>query len=314
MKKDISIIISVFNEEENLPLLLSRLKELRQALNKNIEIIFVDDGSTDKSFEILKDTKNKGEDIFIIKFKRNFGQTATIAAGFEHAKGDIIITMDADLQNDPADVPLLIAEIEKGYDIVSGWRKNRQDPFLSRKLPSYIANRIISWYTGVRLHDYGCSLKAYRRELVKDVSLYGELHRFIPALMSWSGASIKEIPVHHYPRKFGKSKYGISRTFSVILDLLTVKFLLVSSKGPMQIFGRIGLWCVLLGFISGAVTIPMKYFLNYNLTGNPLLYLSVLLIIVSLQFFSLGLLGEISMRIYNKSQAKTIYVKEVVIE
>ncbi len=315
MKKDISIIIPIYNEEESLAQLMDNLQEFKKGFSKGIEIIFVDDGSTDASFEVLKILKSKAKDkdITIIKFKKNFGQTAALAAGFKLAEGEIVVTLDADLQNDPRDINLLVSEIEKGWDIVSGWRRKRKDPFFSRRIPSYLANNIISWYTGVKLHDYGCTLKAYRRELLKDLSLYGELHRFIPALLSWSGATIKEIPVNHFPRKFGKSKYGILRTISVILDLLTVKFLLVSSKGPMQIFGRMGLGCLLFGFVSGMAALFMKLVGNMDLTGNPITYLCVLFFIVSMQFISIGLLGEISMRIYSKSYGNDIYaIKEVI--
>lgn len=314
MKKYISIVIAVYNEEKNLPILMSGLNQAIEALHRPAEVIFIDDGSRDNSFAVLEGIKKNNEGVVLIKFKKNFGQTAAIAAGFKQACGDIVVTMDADLQNDPADIPSLITELEKGYDIVSGWRTTRKDPFFSRRLPSMVANAIISWYTGVKLHDYGCTLKAYRKELVKDINLYGELHRFIPALMSWTGASIREIPVRHTARQFGKSKYGMSRMFNVILDLLTVKFLLASSKGPMQIFGRIGLWCIFFGLVSGLATLPMKYFIGYNLTGNPLLYLSVMLIIVSLQFFSMGLLGEINVRIYDQSQQKKIYTVDRIIE
>jgi glycosyltransferase involved in cell wall biosynthesis len=295
---DVSIVVPVYNEEQNIPILFSELEKVLKTINKNVEIIFIDDGSTDDSLNRLKKLKNKA-DLRIIKFKRNFGQTAALSAGFTGAGGNIIITIDADLQNDPGDIPALINEIEKGYDLVSGWRKNRKDPFLLRRLPSFFANNIISFYTGVKLHDYGCTLKAYRKSILKDINLYGELHRFIPALISWSGASIREIPVKHRVRRHGRSKYGIMRTINVVLDLFTVKFLLAISRGPMQIFGRVGLWFIFFGFIAGAATILMKIIINFNMTGNPLLYLAIFLIILSFQFFALGLLGELNIRNYD---------------
>jgi len=315
MGKKVSIIIPVYNEEGNIPLLVSQLNSLKKVIpQEDMEIIFIDDGSDDKTFEVLKSLREKGEDIVIIRFKRNFGQTSAIAAGLEYAKGDIVITMDGDLQNDPQDIPFLISQLEEGYDVVSGWRKERKDSFWSRKLPSYLANLLISWYTGVKLHDYGCTLKAYRRDLVKDLTLYGELHRFIPALMSWKGARIKEVPVRHHPRKSGKSKYGLRRIVNVILDLLTVKFLLASSKGPMQIFGRVGLLFILGGFFCGLLTVIMKLTRGIDMTGNPLLYLTIFLIIMSLQIISIGLLGEINMRIYNESCHRKIYTIQEIIK
>lgn len=314
MKKDISLVIPVYNEEENIASLIIRLGELKKKMpGKNFEIIFVDDGSTDKSFDILKNLKAQNEDITIVRFKKNFGQTAAIAAGFKRASGSVTVTLDADLQNDPMDIPLLISEMEKGYDVISGWRKERKDPFFSKRLPSAIANALISRYTGVKLHDFGCTLKAYKTDLVKEINLYGELHRFIPALLSWYGASIMEIPVTHNPRKFGKSKYGILRTVNVILDLLTVKFLLVGSRGPMQIFGRMGLVCLFLGFLSAVSSIVMKFTYLYDITGNPVTYLAILFSVISVQFFSIGLLGEINMRIYSKSRGDEVYaVKEII--
>jgi glycosyltransferase involved in cell wall biosynthesis len=301
---DISIVIPVYNEERNISILFSKLEKVLETINKNVEIIFIDDGSSDCSFAELQKLKNKAK---IIKFKRNFGQTAALSAGFTHAKGEAIITMDADLQNDPGDIPLLIDKIENGCDIVSGWRKKRKDSFFSRRLPSFFANHIISWCTGVYLHDYGCTLKAYKKELVKKLNLYGELHRFIPALLSWSGASIKEVEVKHYPRKYGRSKYNIFRTINVVLDLITVKFILAQDKGPMRIFGKLGLLSIFFGLFSGLAVIFMKLAANKNMTGNPFLYLTIFFIFIGLQFISMGLLGEINIRTYTESQQKKIY-------
>ncbi len=312
MNKKISVVIPVYNEEDNLPLLMTPLDEVMKGINWDAEVISVNDGSRDNSLQVLKEMQVKYPYIKIINLKRNFGQTAALSAGFDDSAGSVIITMDADLQNDVLDIPELLSEIDKGFDVVSGWRKVRKDPFLTRRLPSNIANKIISWFTGVKLHDYGCTLKAYRKETVKDLHLYGELHRFIPALLSWSGASIKEIPVKHHPRKHGESKYSISRTFNVILDLMTVKFLLYRDKGPMRIFGRLGVWSILMGFLSGVVTAGMKLLYSKDMTGNPLLYLSIFLIFVGLQFISIGLLGEINIRTYMEGQNKKIYeIKEI---
>lgn len=305
--KRISVVIPVHNEEESLPELVLGLGNVRGKLKQELEVILVDDGSTDESLGIIRELKGKYDFLKGIALKKNFGQTAALSAGFDAAEGDVVITMDADLQNDPEDIPMLVEHIEKGHDVVSGWRKDRKDKFLTRRLPSKAANWLISWYTGVRLHDYGCTLKAYRKELLDTLSLYGELHRFIPALLSWSGADIIEVPVRHHPRKYGYSKYNLSRVVNVILDLLTVKFLLVSVKGPMQIFGRVGLWSVFLGVLSGAATVVMKLVKNTNMTGNPLLYLAIFLVFVGLQFLIMGLLGELNMRVYTKAQKRKIY-------
>jgi len=247
-----------------------------------------------------------------VVFRRNFGQTAAISAGFDYAEGDIIITLDADLQNDPEDIPLLLKKIDDGFDVVSGWRMDRRDPFLTKRLPSHISNWLISLFTGVKLHDYGCTLKAYKKEVVKNIKLYGEMHRFIPALAEWIGASICEVKVKHFSRKYGKSKYGFSRIGRGLLDLLTVKFLLSFSTRPIQIFGKFGIVSIFLGFFSGVVLIIMKVVHRVNMTGNPFLYLSILFFLVGTQFISIGLLGEIISRTYHESQNKPIYfVKEI---
>ena len=287
-------------------------KETLDGLKKDYEIIFIDDGSTDKTSALLHRTYEKDRKIKVVVFRRNFGQTAAISAGFDYAKGEVIITLDADLQNDPKDIPQLIEKIEEGYDVVSGWRAERKDPFFSRRLPSRISNWLISLFTGVKLHDYGCTLKAYRREIAKDIKLYGEMHRFIPALASWVGASICEVKVRHRSRKHGKSKYDFSRINRGFLDLLTVKFLLSFATRPIQIFGKFGLISIFSGFICGVILVVMKVVSRVDMTGNPFLYLSILFLLIGGQFISMGLLGEIISRTYHESQNKSIYfVKEI---
>lgn len=311
-REDISVVVPVFNEEDNVELLYTRIKQVLDNLGKNYEIIFIDDGSTDRTLNVLRRICQKNSKIKVVVFRRNFGQTAAISAGFDYAKGGIIITLDADLQNDPQDIPQLIEKIEEGYDVVSGWRAERKDPFLSRRLPSYISNWLISLFTGVKLHDYGCTLKAYRKEVAKDIRLYGEMHRFIPALARWVGASICEVKVRHYPRKHGKSKYAFSRINRGFLDLLTVKFLLSFASRPIQIFGKFGLISIFLGIICGIVLIVMKLTYGIDMTGNPFLYLSILFLLVGGQFISIGLLGEMISRTYHESQDRAIYfVKKV---
>ncbi len=310
--RDISVVIPVFNEEKNIKLLYPKLKQVLDSLKKDYEIIFVNDGSTDKTATLLHKICEEDKKVIGIIFRRNFGQTAAISAGFDYAKGEVIVTLDADLQNDPKDIPQLIEKIEEGFDVVSGWRAERKDPFLSRRLPSYISNWLISFFTGVKLHDYGCTLKAYRREIAKDIRLYGEMHRFLPALASWVGASIYEVKVSHRPRKYGKSKYGFSRINRGFLDLLTVKFLLSFAARPIQIFGKFGLISIFLGFICGIILVVMKVVSRVDITGNPFLYLSILFLLIGGQFISMGLLGEIISRTYHESQNKSIYfVKEV---
>jgi len=310
--KNLSVVIPSFNEEENIKLLYPKLKSVLEGLKKNYEIIFVDDGSTDKTDDFLRNICQDDENVKVVVFRRNFGQTAAISAGFDYAEGDIIITLDADLQNDPEDIPLLLKKIDDGFDVVSGWRMDRRDPFLTKRLPSHISNWLISLFTGVKLHDYGCTLKAYKKEVVKNIKLYGEMHRFIPALAEWIGASICEVKVKHFSRKYGKSKYGFSRIGRGLLDLLTVKFLLSFSTRPIQIFGKFGIVSIFLGFFSGVVLIIMKVVHRVNMTGNPFLYLSILFFLVGTQFISIGLLGEIISRTYHESQNKPIYfVKEI---
>ncbi len=311
LEDSVSVVIPVYEEEESLPLLYGSLKPVLEATGRDYEIVFVDDGSKDGSMRVLEDIQSKDERVVVVSFRRNFGQTPAMAAGFEYATKDVIITMDADMQNDPADIPVLLERI-KDCDVVSGWRKNRQDKFLSRKLPSKMANWLISRVTGVHLHDYGCTLKAYRKEVIKNVRLYGEMHRFIPAIASWVGASIEEVETNHHPRRFGTSKYGISRTIRVVLDLITVKFLQSFSTRPIHAFGPIGLILGAVGFLISLYLSFEKLVLGYDIGGRPLLLLAVLLLILGVQLVFMGLLGEMLARVYHESQDKPIFtIKKV---
>ncbi len=309
---NLSIVVPVYNEEANLEPLVQEIKSVLEPTGTDYEIIIVDDGSSDGSYPLLSRLYRKDPRLKILCLKRNFGQTAAVAAGFAHAQGKVIIAMDGDGQNDPGDIPALLKKLEEGYDLVSGWRFPRADPFLSRRLPSQIANRLISWITQVKLHDYGCTLKALRREIAQDLKLYGEMHRFIPAMAYERGAKIAEIQVHHRPRRWGKSKYGIARTFRVILDLVTVKFLLSYSTRPLHIFGLIGLSSGAIGFVTAVYLTVQKIFYGIDIGGRPLLLLAALLILIGVQFISMGLLGEMLARTYHESQDKPIYVvKEI---
>ena len=303
----ISIVIPLYNEEESIPQLYEQLTTALQAIGQSYEIIVVDDGSSDGSFARLRQLHETDPRLKVIRFRRNFGQTAAFAAGFDAAQGDVIVTLDADLQNDPADIPLLLAKIDEGYDVVSGWRVRRRDTFRRRWL-SRTANGLISRVTGVRLHDYGCSLKAYRREVVKSIRLYGELHRFIPAIASWMGVRVAEVPVNHRARTSGRSKYGsLSRTVKVFLDLLTVRFLLSYATRPIHVFGGLGLLAALAGSAIGLYLSYAKLVLGESIGNRPLLTLGVLLMIVGVQMISMGLLGELVVRTYHESQGKPIY-------
>lgn len=305
---ELSIVIPIFEEEENLKPVYEQLKSVLNELNRSYEIIFIDDGSRDDSFSVLKAIAQEDKTVRLIRFGRNYGQTAALAAGFKHAQGNILITMDGDLQNDPRDIPHLLDKMREGYDIVSGWRLKRKDPFFTKRIPSRIANWLISVITGVHLHDYGCTLKAYKKEAVENINLYGEMHRFLPALASWNGVSIAELPVQRHARKYGKTKYGLSRIGKVILDLITVKFLLSFSTRPIQLFGGWGLLSLFFGSITGLAVVLMKILQNKDMTGNPLLYLTVLLFVIGVQFIMIGLLGEIMARIYHESRQHPTYV------
>jgi glycosyltransferase involved in cell wall biosynthesis len=303
----LSVIIPLYNEEENVQILYEKLRESLTPLVKEYEILFVDDGSSDRTLSILEEIQSKDNRIVVLSLRRNFGQTAAFAAGFDFARGDIVITMDGDLQNDPADISKLL-ELTKDHDLVSGWRKKRKDPFFRRRLPSVVANWLISNVTGVKLHDYGCSLKAYRRDVIKNLKLYGEMHRFIPAVASWYGVRVAEVEVAHHPRLKGRSKYGISRMIKVVLDLITVKFLQSFSTKPIQFFGPVGIINVFLGLLISLYLSIDKIFFGHNIGGRPLLLLGVLLIIVGIQLIGMGLLGEMLVRVYHESQRKPTYV------
>ncbi|MGL4370551.1 MAG: glycosyltransferase family 2 protein [Spirochaetota bacterium] len=303
----LSIVLPVYNEEENIELQYKRIIETVTPLKKSFEIIFVDDGSRDKSFELLSHIAKKDKRVKVVQFRRNFGQTAAMAAGIDHSIGEVIVFMDADLQNEPADIAKLLDKIEEGYDVVSGWRSNRKDRLISRKIPSKIANRLISKVTGVPLHDLGCSLKAYRSDVLKKVKLYGEMHRFIPIHASWVGAKIIELPVGHHPRQFGKSKYGLKRTFKVMLDLMTVKFLGTFATKPIYLYGGLGFVLTGLSVVCGISTILMKYFLGYNMTGNPFLLLTVMFFLLAMILILMGIQSEMLIRIYHEAQNITPY-------
>ncbi|MFQ6000047.1 MAG: glycosyltransferase family 2 protein [Anaerolineae bacterium] len=303
----LSIVIPIYNEEGNIEPLYRETREALEGLGVEYEILAIDDGSSDDSFTILKRLHEEDPRVRVIRFRRNFGQTAAFAAGFDAARGEMVVTLDADLQNDPADIPRLLVKLEEGYDVVSGWRVERRDPFLTRRFPSMVANWLISKITGVRLHDYGCSLKAYRREVVKNIRLYGELHRFIPALASWMGVQVTEVPVNHRPRKFGQTKYGLSRTIKVLLDLLTVRFLLSYSTRPIQIFGLLGFLSFLIGGVFLAYLGFVRVVLQQPIADRPLVLLAILLTMVGVQLVTMGLLGELVVRTYHESQGKPIY-------
>ena len=304
---ELSLFLPVLNEEENLRPMHAKIQEALKSLGNSAEIIYVDDGSTDESLQILREIAAEDARVRVISLRRNYGQTAAMSAGIDAAKGEILIPMDADLQNDPKDIARLLEKLDEGYDVVSGWRKNRKDKLIMRKIPSQIANRIISWIGGVPLHDYGCSLKAYRREVIQDVKLYGEMHRFIPIYASWAGARVAEIPVDHHARTMGKSKYGISRTLKVVFDLMTIKFMASYQTKPIYVFGTFGLIAFLLSMFAGLWAFFLKFVEGISFILTPLPVISIVLLAISMQFFLMGLLAEMLVRTYHESQDKAIY-------
>jgi glycosyltransferase involved in cell wall biosynthesis len=305
---NLSLIIPVYNEEENLPLLYTALDQALTPLENTWEVIFVDDGSRDASFDVLRSLVEKDpEHVRVLSFRRNFGQTAAIAAGIDHACGDIIVLMDADMQNDPADIPMLLAKLDEGYDLVSGWRKDRKDNRLTRTLPSNLANGLISWTTGVHLHDYGCTLKAYRRDALEGFRLYGEMHRFIPVFAHSIGANITELPVNHHPRKFGKTKYGLERTLKVLLDLFTVKFLLTYSHKPIRLFGGAGFILMAIAAVDLLYLFIRRTLWSVPVFTSPLLQIGVMFFIMGFQSILMGLIAELLARTYHESQQKPTY-------
>ena len=307
VQPEVSVVVPVYNESESLPHLIEAIANTLTETQILYEIICVDDGSTDGSSTLLTQLAQNIPNLKGILLRRNYGQTAAMAAGFKYAQGNVIVSLDADLQNDPADIPQLLDKLAEGYDLVSGWRKNRQDAALTRLLPSKIANWLIGKVTGVKIHDYGCSLKAYRSELVADMNLYGELHRFLPALAFIEGARIAELPVRHHARRYGRSKYGLGRTFRVLMDLLTIWFIKKFLTRPMHIFGSMGLLSMLLGVALGVYLTVLKLALGEDIGGRPLLILAVVLLVTGVQLFCFGLLGELLMRTYHESQDRPIY-------
>jgi glycosyltransferase involved in cell wall biosynthesis len=302
------VVIPLYEEEENIDAVARELVDVLDHLPLSSEVVLVDDGSRDRTAELARRWCQRDPRFRLIEFRRNFGQTAALSAGFDHARGQVVVAMDGDLQNDPHDIPRLLAKVDEGYDIVSGWRRDRQDPLLLRKLPSAAANSLISRVTGTRLHDYGCTLKAYRRDVISHLRLYGELHRFIPALSQVVGADVTEIPVNHRARVRGHSKYGISRTFRVMLDLLTVKFLISYFGRPMRLFGSIGFAGMLLGSVTVLWLLVSKVLFGQSLSNRPLLILGTLLLVVGVQLLSLGILGELIVRIYHDSGRSRSYL------
>ncbi len=303
----LSIVVPVYNEAENLLLLQETITLALATIRYDYEIVYVDDGSHDSSFQLLQKLAQQHPQVHVVQFTRNYGQTAAIAAGIDHAQGDIVIFMDADLQNDPCDIPMLLAKLEEGYDVVSGWRKERQDTWLTRTLPSKLANGLISKVTGVHLHDYGCTLKAYRREVLAGYKLYGEMHRFLPAYAAQVGARIIELPVTHHPRRFGQSKYGLERTLKVVLDLFTVKFLNSYAQKPIYLFGSVGMALILSSLLLVSYLTVNKLLTGQAMITSPLLLMSAIFVILGVQSIFLGLISELLVRTYYESQNKPTY-------
>ncbi len=303
----LSIVIPIYNERETVEPLYAALTQTARTLGQLYELLLVDDGSTDGTSDALDRLAAADAAVKVVHFRRNFGQTAALSAGIQLASGEVVVMLDADLQNDPADIPLLLARLDEGFDLVHGWRKNRQDAFVSRKLPSKLANWLISRVTGFAVHDLGCTLKAMRREIAGELQLYGEMHRFIPILAHWRGARCAEVVTRHHPRRFGKSKYGMSRALRVVLDLMTVKYMIQYQSSPMRLFGGLGLASLLAGAAAAAATVAMKLGQGIDMTGNPLLLLTVFATLAGLQFLVLGLLGEVCVRTYYESQSKQPY-------
>jgi glycosyltransferase involved in cell wall biosynthesis len=309
-KPEVSVFLPVYNEEPNLLPLQAKLDEALKTLGRSAEIIYVDDGSSDGSLNVLRQIARLDDRVRVVALKRNYGQTAAMAAGIDAAQGDVLIPMDADLQNDPADIIRLLNKMDEGYDVVSGWRKNRQDTLVTRKIPSMMANRLISWIGGVPLHDYGCSLKAYRRESLADVKLYGEMHRFIPIYAAWAGARVTEIPVTHHPRTMGQSKYGLSRTVKVVFDLITIKFMASYQTKPLYLFGWAGLLTFGVSLLSALLACLMKFASwphHADFIQTPLPVMAMVMLVLGIQLFLMGLLAEMLVRTYHESQSKRIY-------
>ncbi len=306
--KDIllSVVVPIYNEEENVPLLYKEITDAVDGIYKDFEIIFINDGSSDQSLPRLEDLNRADSRVKIINFRKNFGQSTAISAGFDYCKGEIVVALDGDLQNDPADIPMMVEKVLEGYDIVNGWRKSRKDS-LSKKIPSYFGNKLISFITKVKLHDYGCTLRAFRREVVKNLKLYGEMHRYIPAIASKMGIKSVEVPVNHRERKYGKSKYGLSRTFRVVLDLISLKYLLSFSHRPLQMFGGMGIMMMSIGFLLGLYLTYVKYILDEAIGGRPLLFVTVLAIFLGVQLITLGLIAEMLTRVYHEGLDKNVY-------